>query len=268
MADAALEIQGLTVRYGDFTALSAASLSVYSGEVVGLVGPNGAGKTTLIKALSGSAPVKSGAVRVLGKDLFQLRERERARFLAVVPQARSLPQDFTVRQMVLMGRTPYLGWLGVPSRQDYERVHWALESTRMMELADRPVGALSGGEQQRALLARALAQDAPVLLLDEPITYLDIKHQAVLLNLVYELAHAHGIAVLMVLHDLNLVALYADRVALLVAGRVRALGTPIEVITPERLADAYDIPLKVIPHPEYGTPLILPDGLPNGHERS
>lgn len=260
MSEMALEIYDLTVCYGSFTALSQISLGVRAGEVLGLVGPNGAGKTTLIKALSGVVPVKKGSVRVLRRDLFQLSERERASCLAVVPQARSLPQDFTVWQMVLLGRTPYLGWLGIPSRRDYERARWALSRTRTLELADRRIGELSGGEQQRALLARALAQDAPVLLLDEPITYMDLKHQSVLLKLIYDLAHEQGIAVLMVLHDLNLVALYADRVALLVGGQLRALGTPVEVITPDRLAEAYDLSLKVMVHPDYGTPLVLPDG--------
>jgi iron complex transport system ATP-binding protein len=234
---------------------------VSQGEVVGLIGPNGAGKTTLIKALSGIQPVKAGSARIQGKDLFHMPARERASRLAVVPQARSLPADFTVWQTVLMGRTPYLGWLGTSSRQDNERASWALARTSTLQLADRPIGELSGGEQQRVLLARALAQDAPVLLLDEPTTYMDLKHQSILLKLVYELAHDHGIAVMMVLHDLNLVALHADRVALLVDGKLRALGTPGEVITPERLSEAYDLPLKVIPHPEYGTPLILPQGM-------
>jgi len=257
--ETALDIQNLTVCYGDFTALHKVSFGVSAGEVVGLIGPNGAGKTTLIKALSGILPVKAGSARIQGKDLFRLSTRERASRLAVVPQARSLPADFTVWQTVFMGRTPYLGWLGTPSPQDNERASWALARTSTLELADRVIGELSGGEQQGVLLARALAQDAPVLLLDEPTTYLDLKHQSVLLKLVYELAHEHGIAVLMVLHDLNLVSLHADRVALMVEGKLRALGTPREVITPESLAEAYGLPLKVIAHPEYGTPLILPE---------
>ena len=129
-----------------------------------------------------------------------------------------------------------------------------------MELAERPVGELSGGEQQRVLLARALAQDTPVLLLDEPTTHLDLQHQSGLLNLVRELANHQKLAVLMVLHDLNLASIYADRVALLVDGRIRTIGTPDEVLTEENLTRVYQVPVHVVPHPDYGSPLVLPDG--------
>jgi iron complex transport system ATP-binding protein len=142
-----------------------------------------------------------------------------------------------------------------------------LERTACESLANRPLGELSGGEQQRVLLARALAQETPVLLLDEPTAHLDLRHQARLLSLVRELAREHGLAVLMALHDLNLVALYADRVALLSEGRLFALGSPEQVLTPETLMAAYQVALNVVPHPEYGTPLVLPDGHNNNNTR-
>jgi len=255
-----LEIQSLYVGYGKETVLADFTISVRPGEVLALVGPNGAGKTTLIKAVSGVLQVQAGMIRVNGKDLNRLPAMERARYLAVVPQARNLPAAFTVWQTVMMGRTPFLGWLGKASEQDRARARWALERTDTLSLAERRVDELSGGEQQRVLLARALAQDTPILLMDEPTAHLDLQHQSNLLNLTRRLAEEQDLAVLMALHDLNLVALYADRAALLVEGRLRAAGTPSEVLTPQRLSEVYQIPLHVIAHPEYGTPLVLPDG--------
>jgi iron complex transport system ATP-binding protein len=200
-----------------------------------------------------------------GMDLSHLSSIQRARQLAVVPQARNMPAAFTVYQSVLMGRTPYLGWLGQTGSQDHRMARRALEQTLTVELADRRVGELSGGEQQRVLLARALAQDTPVLLLDEPTTHLDLQHQSSLLNLVRQLADGKQLAVLMVLHDLNLASLYADRVALLVAGRLRASGTPQEVLNEQNLSSVYNLPVHVVPHPDYGSPLILPDGRFGAH---
>jgi iron complex transport system ATP-binding protein len=255
-----LGIQSLTVGYGARTVLKDISLSVAKGEVMALIGPNGSGKTTLIRAVSGVLDLRAGQVLVEGKDIKQLSPAQRATRMAVVPQARNLPESFTVYQTVLLGRTPYLSWLGHPGEKDYARLEWALERTDTKILADRLIGELSGGEQQRVLLARALAQDTPILLLDEPTAHLDINHQARLLNLVQELAREQSLAILMALHDLNLVALYADRVALLVNGSIAALGNPKEVLTPDTLALAYGIHLKVILHPDYGTPLVLPDG--------
>jgi len=255
-----LGIQSLTVGYGARTVLKDISLSVAKGEVMALIGPNGSGKTTLIRAVSGVLDLHLGQVLVDGKDVKHLSPAQRAARMAVVPQARNLPESFTVYQTVLLGRTPYLSWLGHPGEKDFARLEWALERTDTKMLADRLIGELSGGEQQRVLLARALAQDTPILLLDEPTAHLDINHQARLLNLVQELAREQSLAILMALHDLNLVALYADRVALLVNGSVAALGNPKEVLTPDTLALAYGIHLKVILHPDYGTPLVLPDG--------
>ena len=255
-----LQIQILTVNYGERTVLKNISLDIHAGEVVALIGPNGAGKTTLVKSLSGVLRPKSGSARIGEQDLYQLSSAQRARVLAVVPQARNLPEAFSVWETVLIGRTPYLGWLGQPSPKDIERSRWALRRTGTADFAERRMGELSGGEQQRVLLARALAQDTPILLLDEPTAHLDLRHQSLILNLVRELAQEQQLAVLMVLHDLNLVALYADRVALLVEGHLRALGTPVEVITPARLMEAYDVPLQVIPHPTNGTPFIVPGG--------
>jgi iron complex transport system ATP-binding protein len=258
-----LQIEDLTVSYGKRRVLRGVSLSVASGQVLALIGPNGSGKSTLIRAISGVVPVESGGVWVDGRALSELSTMERARYLAVVPQARNLPPAFSVYESTLLGRTPYLGWLGRADDRDHERVRYALEKTQMAPLAERMVGELSGGEQQRVLLARALAQDTPVLLLDEPTTHLDLQHREGLVNLVRELALSKRLAVLMVLHDLNLASLYADRVSLLVEGEIQAKGTPSEVLTEATLSRVYNVPVHIIPHPEYGNPLILPDGRGN-----
>ncbi len=260
-----LEIQSLNVNYGKRRVLENISLVVQPGEILVIAGPNGAGKSTLIRAVSGVLPAHSGRVQIQGKDLLHMPAGERARHLAVVPQARNLPGAFTVYESVLLGRTPYLGWIGQPRSADHERVKHAMERTCTLELSGRRVGELSGGEQQRVLLARALAQDTPALMLDEPTTHLDLQHQSGLLNLVRSLATERNMAILMVLHDLNLAGLYADRVALLVNGHIQAQGTPNEVLTEATLSQVYRVPVHVMPHPEYGSPLIIPDGFNGAH---
>lgn len=255
-----LEIHSLTVAYQAQPVLHNVSFNVQAGEIVALVGPNGAGKTSLIRATSGVIQPQDGAIFVAGKDITHLASEKRARYLAVVPQVRRLPPAFTVWQTVLLGRTPYLGWLGQAGQTDLKRTQWALDRTNTSLLADRRVDELSGGEQQRVLLARSICQQTPILLLDEPTAHLDLQYQTSLLNLVRELATEQKLAILMAVHDLNLASLYADRVALLVKGRLCALGVPEEIFTSERLMEVYQVPLQVIPHPEYGTPLIIPDG--------
>lgn len=255
-----LEIRSLSLAYADRIVLKDVSLNIHPGEILALVGPNGAGKSTLIRGVSGIHPPCSGAVIVDGRDLTRMSEMQRARYLAVVPQARLLPAAYSVYEAVLLGRTPYLNWLGRAGAHDHAMVRLALERTDLLELAERRIGELSGGEQQRVLLARALAQDTPILLLDEPTTHLDLQHQSNFLNLVRRMALEKQLMVLMVLHDLNLAGLYADRVALLANGSVVAIGAPGEVITAKNLTSVYHVPVNVIPHPDYGTPLVLPDG--------
>jgi len=259
-------IESLSIKYGTHLALDKVSLQVDPGEVVAVIGPNGAGKSTMIRAVSGILPPVNGRILIDNHPLHKLSTMQRARYLAVVPQARSLPGSFTAYQTVLLGRTPYLGWLGKCGESDHKLVQWALVRTQAEALAHRPVGELSGGEQQRILLARALVQNTPVMLLDEPTTYLDLQHQSSLLNLVRELANEKKLAVLMVLHDLNLASLYADRIVLLVNGRIHAAGTPNQVLTSSNLSSVFQVPVQVIQHPAYGTPLILPDGVTTPHK--
>ncbi len=253
-----LKIQNLSASYSDHPVLHDVSLDVKNGEVLALIGPNGAGKSTIIRAVSGVIP-STGHVRTNGDDFAALSPLQRARYLAVVPQAISLPPAFTVWETVLMGRTPYLGFLGHASRLDEELARRSLERVDALAFSERRVGELSGGEAQRVLLARALTQSTPILLLDEPTAHLDLQYQVSLLELIRDLARKENLAVLIALHDLNLAAHYADRVALLVDGHLKAVGTPREVLTPELISEAYRWPVQVVEHPFAGGPLVLPE---------
>jgi ABC-type cobalamin/Fe3+-siderophores transport system ATPase subunit len=253
-----LRVQHLSVAFGERLILDDISIDTPTGSILGIIGPNGAGKTTLIRALSGVIPLSRGRVEVAGCDLGVMKPPERARQVAVVPQARNLPPAFTGWDLVILGRTPHLNWMGRVSNHDEERVRQALVRARAMDLAARRVGELSGGEQQRLLLARALAQEAPLLLLDEPTTHLDLQYQIGLMDEVQNLVQKDGLTVVVALHDLNLVSRYADQVALLVDGRLAALGTPNEVLEPELLGRVYHLPLQVLRNTASGRPVILP----------
>ncbi|MGD2253977.1 MAG: ABC transporter ATP-binding protein [Anaerolineales bacterium] len=252
-----LRFDRATFGYGNRAVLKDVSLTIQPGEVVAVVGPNGVGKSTLVKAASGVLPLMAGRVSVSGESLQKMAPALRARRVAVVPQAIQLPPAFLSVDVVLTGRTPYLGWLQREGERDHQIARRVMQRTHTLEQANRPVGELSGGEQQRVLIARALTQQAQVMLLDEPTAHLDLQHQNNILTLVRDLAEKDDLAVLLTLHDLNLVARFADRVALLSNGRLRKVGLPSEVLTPEELAPVYGITIHVVPHPIYGTPLVL-----------
>src|SRR5512133_1960335 len=253
-----LKIQNLSVSYGSRRILHNISLDVQSGEVLALIGPNGAGKSTLIRAASGVVAY-TGHVRTNGDDFASLPMLQRAKYIATVPQAVALPPAYTVWETVLLGRTPYLGFLGQPSKRDEDIARQSLERVSALPFIDRRVGELSGGEQQRVLLARALCQSTPVLLLDEPTAHLYLQYQVSSLELVTELAHEDKLAVLVALHDLNLAAHYADRIALMVAGNIKAIGKAKDVLQAELIQEAYCLPVQVVKHPFLDIPLILPE---------
>jgi iron complex transport system ATP-binding protein len=253
-----LDIQNISVSYGPREILTDISMHVSKGETVALVGPNGAGKTTLIKAISGIVKPNDGKIIVNGKNIAQMNEPKRAKEISVVPQAHQLGGAFSVEHTVMLGRTVYMGWLGAPSEKDRELVHWAMSEISIEHLAERRVAELSGGEQQMVLLARSLAQETPVLLLDEPTNHLDLKHKSDLLQLVKRLAKKEGLALLMAIHDLNLVSLFADKVALLVEGKLLHIGSPDEVLTSDNIREAYQAEVDVFRHPDNGYPVILP----------
>ena len=182
----------------------------------------------------------------------------RAKVLSVVPQVRQMGGAFSVSQAVMMGRTPHMSWLGHPGEKDKIVVDQALKQTNLIEFAERQIASLSGGEQQRVLLARALAQDTPLLLLDEPTNHLDLQHQSNLLSLVKELVQGKNLTVLMAIHDLNLVSFFADKVALLYNGKLHSIGNPADVLKEDIISEIYQTPVDVIPHPKTGSPIIFP----------
>lgn len=251
-----LEVHQIDAAYGPHRVLAGISLRIDPGEVVGLVGPNGAGKSTLIRVASGVMHPSAGWVELGGNRLAGLGAAERARQVAVVPQSGSSPNTFTAEETVMLGRTPHLGLFRPESVHDRQVVREVMEETGTWEWRDRRLGHLSGGERQRVLVARALAQESPLLLLDEPTTHLDLRAQVEVLNLVCRLAES-GHGVLAALHDLTLAAQYCHRVLLLSEGQVVAAGAPVEVLTPSNLGEVYGILPEVIPHPTNGRPVIL-----------
>ncbi len=239
-----IEVRDLAVAYGSRQALAGVSLELSAGDIVGLLGPNGAGKSTLVRALSGVLADYSGQVRVVGDELRTLPRKELARRIAVVPQEPRFEFPFTALEIVLMGRHPHLAGLAFESAQDVELARQALARCGALHLASRPIDQLSSGERQRIVFARALAQQAPILLLDEPASFLDLRFQVELFDRVRELA-AEGCAVVAVLHDLNLAAEYCDRVVLLQGGRIFATGATAEVLTYQHLTAVYETEIYV-----------------------
>ena len=254
-----LAVRGLRVAYGERLALRGVDLDVGAGEVVGLVGPNGGGKTTLLRAITRGVAAQAGQVLIDGEDATRLSARDLARKVAVVPQNPTLPVGFLAREIVVMGRTPYLRFLEQESPNDYRKADEALEALGAEDLARRRVEELSGGERQNVVLARALAQETPVLLLDEPTANLDIGHQMLIAKLLRRLAHDKGVAVLAALHDLTLASLYCDRLVLLAAGSIVAEDVPGAVLTRENLRCAYGTDVLVLRPEGIDRPVVLPD---------
>ncbi|MCC6189810.1 MAG: heme ABC transporter ATP-binding protein [Anaerolineales bacterium] len=255
-----LRLLNLSAGYGARPVLHGISLNIAASQVTALVGPNGAGKSTLIRVLSGVLAARGGEARLNGTDLLRLRPAERARRVAVVPQMLHLPEAFTVGEIVLMGRTPHLPLWAGEGRRDCEVAWAAMRRAQVDELSERRADELSGGEQQRVVLARALAQEPQVLLLDEPTAHLDLKHQVRVLELVRELARVDNLTVLMTLHDLNQAALFADSVALMQRGEIVAHGSAQDVFTAERLSRVYGLHVAVGAHPVRGTPVVMATG--------
>jgi len=255
-----LSVEELTVAYSsggrDIVALRDVTLHLEAGEMLGLVGPNGSGKTTFIRAVTGAVKPVSGAVRVGAVDVTLVSQRDLALQIAVVPQDPVLPPAFAALECVLMGRTPHLRLLQNEGPRDLEAARRAMTATDTWQFADRLLGELSGGEKQRVVVARALAQETPVLLLDEPTAHLDIGHQASVLRLVRDAARNDGKAVLAVVHDLTLAAQYCDRLVMLRSGAVVASGTPTQVLEVALLREVYGAAVDVFPHPVTGRPVV------------
>jgi len=239
-----IELASLGVRLGGVEIVDGVDATVAAGEWVTLIGPNGAGKTTLLRAVAALVPY-TGSARVGGDEVSSLPRRELARRLALVPQSPLLPPAMRVSEYVLLGRTPYLGAFGYESRHDHDAARRALDQLDLGTFANRALATLSGGEQQRVVLARALAQEASLLVLDEPTTSLDVGRQQQVLELVAALRERRGLTVLSAMHDLTLAAQYADSLMLLSGGRLVAAGPPSEIVTEELVAEHYRADVRV-----------------------
>jgi iron complex transport system ATP-binding protein len=249
--------RAIKAGYRDRAVLRGVDLVAHAGEVVALIGPNGAGKSTLLRVLAGLMRPDAGSVTIDGIDVATLDRRSIARHIAVVPQVFETLFPFTVREIVALGRTSRLGPFGTLGVDDARAVSRALDEIGATDLADRRIDRVSGGERQRAVLAMALAQEAGVLLLDEPTAHLDPTHQRGTLERVATLARLRGLAVIAVLHDLNLAAVFASRVLLLADGAVIRSGPPNQVITPDLVSAVFGPGLRVVAHD--GRPFVIPE---------
>ncbi len=255
-SEGAVGFHDVIVRYDDRVVVEPFTDRIEPGEWLGVIGPNGAGKSSLLRAIAGLVP-HAGTITIDGRDLASLSSKERARLVAYVPQEPLIPDDMSVFDYVLLGRTPYVSYFGVESRHDRDVAADAIERLELGTFVDRLLGELSGGERQRVVLARALAQQAPLLLLDEPTSALDIGHQQQALELVSELRRDEGLTVIAALHDLTLAGTYTDRLTMLDAGAVVASGAASEVLTAERLAAIYHVVATVDVDPD-GTVVVVP----------
>ncbi len=253
----ALEFDSVSVSYGKRRVVDSFTDRVESGEWLGVIGPNGAGKSSLLRAAAGLVRFE-GDVRVGGSALSPMADSARAQQVAYVAQNPLIPDDMCVFDYVLLGRTPYVGYFGTESISDRDVVVDVIDRLRLGAFATRMLGAMSGGERQRAVLARALAQEAPVLLLDEPTSALDIGHQQQALELVTELREHSGLTVVSAMHDLTLAGTYTDRLVLLDEGSVAASGSAREVLTAERLGDVFHVCVSVDVDPDDGAVIVVP----------
>ncbi|MFI7318911.1 ABC transporter ATP-binding protein [Streptomyces venezuelae] len=258
MTAARLTARELTLAYEDRTVVDRLDLTIPDGKVTVIVGPNACGKSTTLRALGRLLKPKSGAVLLDGASLATLPTKKIARQIGLLPQTPVAPEAITVADLVARGRQPHQRWWQQWSDADEKAVTEAMERTDVVPLAERPVDELSGGQRQRVWIAMALAQDTGLLLLDEPTTYLDISHQVEVLDLVRQLNHERGRTVVVVLHDLNQAARYADHLVAMKSGEVVAEGAPAKVVTEELVREVFGLECVVVPDPVTGSPLVVP----------
>ena len=252
----AISLENVRYAYGRTPVLQDITFSVTPGDFFIIIGPNGSGKTTLMKLISGIKPSHGGRLKILGRSIRSYNRRVLARQIAFVPQSVPIDFPFTVKEVVSMGRSPYQGMLGLENKDDIEKTRQAIAFTGMTHLAERKMNQLSGGECQRAFIARAICQEPSVLLLDEPTASLDLSHQIRIMDLMEKLKVEKQITIVMVSHDVNLAAMYGSRLLLLDKGRIAEIGTPREVLTYQHLEESYGCTLLVDKNPLGNVPRV------------
>lgn len=262
-----LKAENLDSGYDRVTILRDVSLPVLDGRITVLVGPNGSGKSTLLKTMARILPPSAGTVLLDGKAIHTTKSREVARKLGLLPQGPIAPEGLTVRELVGQGRFPHQGLVRQWTREDEEAVERAMARTLVSEFADRAVDSLSGGQRQRCWIAMVLAQETDLLLLDEPTTFLDLKVQVDLMELLAELAHRDGRTLVIVLHELSLAAAYADHLVMMKDGRIVHAGAPEDVFTSSRLKEVFDLDAHVVRDTESGQLLCVPFGAHSRRKR-
>ena len=255
-----LVVDGLSAGYGDRAVLDGIDLQLLPGKVTAILGANASGKSTLLRAMSRLLAPSQGRILLDGRAVHQMPAKELARTLGLLPQSPIAPDGITVADLVGRGRNPHHSLFSRWGRADDEAVAAALQATRTSDLADRPVDELSGGQRQRVWIAMALAQGTDLLLLDEPTTFLDVNHQLEVLDLLTDLNRTRGTTIVLVLHDLNLAARYADNLVVLANGKLHASGSPSEVLTEETVRTVFGLECRIIADPLSGRPHMLPIG--------
>ncbi len=252
-----IELKNLDLGYGANRVISEMSLAIEEGEFIGVIGPNGSGKSTFLHGLSGILPPSNGEIRLFNKPYSNFSRRELAQVMAVVEAAETHTFQFSVGELVEMGRTPYLKRLQPFSNQDREAVRKAMEATEVLALESRPINELSSGERQRVFLARALAQETDILLLDEPTTHLDLKHQVESFQFLTQLNREHNLTIICISHDINLASEYCSRLLIFKEGLIIADGSPEEVLTAEVLESVFGKHFFLGNHPQSGRPFVI-----------
>ncbi|MGQ9464490.1 MAG: ABC transporter ATP-binding protein [bacterium] len=252
----AVELKNLCFAYNQRIILKDITFAIEKGEFCGIIGPNGAGKSTLLRLIAGILRANSGKVSIMGQELEAFKNKEFARLVGFVPQQIHFYLNYTVEDIIAMGRYPYLEPFQVMKEEDVLAIEWAINQTQIRELCKRPINSLSAGERQMTVIARALAQQPALLLLDEPTAHLDIRHQSAIMELL-KILNNQGITIIVVNHDLNLASLFCERLILLYKGRLHKIGAPKEIINKETIAEVYGIEIDIIQHPEKNVPQVV-----------
>ena len=261
-----LKFEGVHTGYGSKEVIKGFTADIHKGEFVGLIGSNGTGKSTLLKCLSGLLPITGGRIVVGGRDNAGLKQRERSQMVAVVPQSFDIDYDFTAEDIVLMGRNPYLSYKDRESAEDYRIVEQAMKMTKTLGFRGRMFNELSGGEKQRVIIARAIAQEPDIILLDEPTSALDVHHQIEVMELIDQLNKNDHMTVVAVLHDINLASRYCGRLIMIQGGRVVADGPPADVVIERNLKQLYNMKMLVRENAVFEKPEIVPIRVLEGEE--